>query len=51
LFNSDHYRSCDKLWEGGDEITPETAALLEQARLLTMYVAQLATDSNAGELF
>jgi hypothetical protein len=37
------------LWEGDGQVTPETAALLEQARLLTMYVAQLLTDDNAGE--
>lgn len=37
------------LWEGNGHVTPETAALLEQSRLLTMYVAQLLTDDNSGE--
>lgn len=37
------------LWSGSGEVTPQTAALLEESRLLTMYVCQLLTDNNEGE--
>jgi len=37
------------LWEGSGEVTPQTAALLEEARLLTLYVSHLLTDDNEGE--
>jgi len=40
------------LWgegNGQNVITAETAALLEEARLLTLYVSHLLTDDNKGE--
>lgn len=37
------------LWDGTGEVTPDTAALLEESRLLTMYVSHLLTDNNEGE--
>ena len=37
------------LWEGQGDITPEIASLLEEFRLLTIYVTQLLTDDNKGE--
>ena len=37
------------LWEGSGEVTAEIAALLEEARLLTLYVCHLLTDDNKGE--
>ena len=37
------------LWGGQGDITPEIAALLEEFRLLTIYVTQLLTDTNKGE--
>jgi len=38
------------LWESPDgNVTTEASALLEEARLLTMYVSHLLTDSNEGE--
>eukprot|EP00977_Amphora_coffeiformis_P009278 scaffold2103_cov185-Amphora_coffeaeformis.AAC.23 len=37
------------LWEGQGDITPEIASLLEEFRLLTIYVSQLLTDDNRGE--
>ena len=37
------------LWEGHGDITPEIASLLEEFRLLTIYVSQLLTDDNKGE--
>jgi hypothetical protein len=39
----------ESLWHGSGEVTPETAALLEQARLLNMYITHLLTDNNHGE--
>ena len=41
--------SLQSLWGGSGEITPQAAAVLEEARLLTMYVCQLLTDDNKGE--
>jgi len=38
------------LWEGGMSIvTPEAAGLLEESRLITVYVGHLLTDDNDGE--
>ena len=38
------------LWEGSTNVvTPEAAGLLEESRLLTMYVGYLLTDDNEGE--
>jgi len=38
------------LWEGSaNVVTPEAAGLLEESRLLTMYVGYLLTDDNEGE--
>lgn len=38
------------LWEAhANTVTPETAALLEKSRLLTMYICYLLTDRNKGE--
>ena len=37
------------LWEGQGDITPEIASLLEEFRLLTIYISQLLTDDNKGE--
>jgi hypothetical protein len=38
------------LWEGNiGSITPEAAGLLEDSRLLTMYIGHLLTDDNVGE--
>jgi hypothetical protein len=37
------------LWEGQGEVTPDIAGLLEEMRLLTIYVSQLLTDDNKGE--
>jgi hypothetical protein len=49
LFN-DTRPQLQALWVGGSNIvTAETAALLEQTRLLTMYITHLLTDDNTGE--
>ena len=38
------------LWEGTvGTITPEAAGILEDSRLLTMYIGHLLTDDNTGE--
>jgi hypothetical protein len=37
------------LWQGNGDITPDSAALLEQSRLLTLHVMHLLTDNNDGE--
>ena len=36
-------------WSGSGPVTAEVAALLEESRLLTMYICQLLTDDNEGE--
>jgi hypothetical protein len=36
-------------WEKTGDVTPEIAALLEQCRLLSMYISHLLTDDNEGE--
>jgi hypothetical protein len=38
------------LWEGSSAVvSPEAAGLLEESRLVTMYIGHLLTDDNAGE--
>jgi hypothetical protein len=37
------------LWQGGCDATAETAGLLEECRLLCMYLSYLLTDDNKGE--
>lgn len=37
------------VWSCPGDITPQAAAILEQARLLSLYVGNLLTDSNDGE--
>jgi hypothetical protein len=37
------------LWDTRGEVTPDMSALLEEARLLTLYVCYLLTDNNEGE--
>lgn len=48
LFGSTMPR-LQRLWDINGEVTPEASALLEKARILTMYVSYLLTDSNKGE--
>lgn len=38
------------LWNGNEgTVSPEAAGLLEESRLVTMYIGHLLTDENAGE--
>ena len=39
----------ESLWRGNGEVTPELSALLEQARLLNLYIMHLLSDNNEGE--
>ena len=39
----------ETLWHGSGGVNPDTAALLEQARLLNLHVTYLLTDNNEGE--
>lgn len=39
----------EALWHQSGTVTPETAALLEQARLLNLFIMHLLTDNNEGE--
>ena len=39
----------EALWHASGDVTPDTAALFEQARLLNLHITSLLTDDNEGE--
>jgi hypothetical protein len=50
-FFSDLVPKIQSLWDAPTtiEVSPEAAGVLEQSRLMTLYIGHLLTDENAGE--